>query len=1341
MSAHNQGILSRITSILRGARLTAALTALGALALFQPPPAQAGASIGKGLATYYVLGDEAQIIASLKAITSGGVPPAHTAANVNSRLSIVSAGEQCTIYLDEWEDGYDFDPNDPAGTADAKWDPATIGPGEQGPALNTGQVLVLTETSTYVPGSQGVDGGDILYVAGAPVTIVRTCWPTTPGTFMSGNWPLYPTNYWQSEYVVPVGEDTSNSTLLGTPLSPATPLPFGLCDLHVTAKDNNTSVIVTTNNDVLVSQTLLNKGQHAFFVDMLTGYKVKAFNASNGQPALIQAGLVTSSFNSVSRYFTLVPTAFLGDDYLIPQPSFNYRANEPDQSNPPVRTAVYVYPIDGQTSISFTTQSSTTTLTLTTNTVARFVMPFIGPYGVQAFVGARVRSLTPGKRVEVLVTGHDQRDNLDCGWTGIPTSLLNQLGNNIYVPLAPANPLFITPANDNTTIYIDFNNDNVPDQTYTLDRYEVRLVYPPGPGYNSTGAHVYGDDLFVCVWAQDMSEVTPGEPNPDYDQGYSIFPVGLYEKIFGIVKTCDPPALPSIGGQTTVTLILDNAGDGILYNVDVTDVLPTGWAYVPGTTVITFNNTTTTLTPNPTITSTTLFWDLNLTLTTGTVMTLKFRAQTTTGYAFGPNVNRASAYATSQADPNSSSGYVLIPTAEDTVFISRPAITTLSVAKSSNASSMTLPNSQITYTLTVTNTGTQAASGVGVSDPLPPGTSYVLNSTSVNAPTTVTRIIRDELWTRAYDNASVGNLPWAGNWIEAGETDGPTAGSTQIADDGGDWRIRMGGSSRSLTRAADLSTFTNPTLSFIKRREGLDNAGDNVVVQVSSNGGSSWTTLDTFAGPTNDTSYTTHSYVLGPSFATANFRVRFLTSSGMGANDYVFFDDIDIRDPVSRVYQNFTGNPPPSLANGYDLNPGESLTVTFKVTVNQPPPPPWTNITNVATVFSNATTPTSATVTDTLAAISGIVFNDLDGDGLYEPGDGESGLGGIQISLVGAGPDGIFGTGDDIVYPPVTSLGDGTYGFFGLVPQAYRVLAVPTSFPPGWYVTTPPNPFQVTLSAGQQFTNGDIGLASPDADLSVSKTVVPNPAAVGTTITYELIVANGGYTTVTVPKVVDTLPTGTTYLSSSTGCGVTTDGLQVICLLSPLAPGQSTTITIQVLANTTGSKTNTAYVEDNSGLTVDPDPSDNWTTITSDVEPDCNANGVADSIDISTGTSVDCQPNGIPDECETDCNLNGVPDDCDITTGGLPDCNGNGVPDSCDITSGTSLDCQGNGIPDECETDCNLNGVPDDCDITTGGLPDCNGNGVPDSCDITSGTSLDCQGNGIPDECETDCNL
>lgn len=89
----------------------------------------------------------------------------------------------------------------------------------------------------------------------------------------------------------------------------------------------------------------------------------------------------------------------------------------------------------------------------------------------------------------------------------------------------------------------------------------------------------------------------------------------------------------------------------------------------------------------------------------------------------------------------------------------------------------------------------------------------------------------------------------------------------------------------------------------------------------------------------------------------------------------------------------------------------------------------------------------------------------------------------------------------------------------------------------------------------------------------------------------------------------------------------------------------------------------------------------------------------------------------------------------------IPDCNGNGVADTIDLSSGASDDCNGNGIPDDCESDCNGNGIQDDCDIrdclpeNLPGCNDCNLNGVPDSCDISLMNSLDADLNGVPDEC------
>ncbi len=115
---------------------------------------------------------------------------------------------------------------------------------------------------------------------------------------------------------------------------------------------------------------------------------------------------------------------------------------------------------------------------------------------------------------------------------------------------------------------------------------------------------------------------------------------------------------------------------------------------------------------------------------------------------------------------------------------------------------------------------------------------------------------------------------------------------------------------------------------------------------------------------------------------------------------------------------------------------------------------------------------------------------------------------------------------------------------------------------------------------------------------------------------------------------------------------------------------------------------------------------------------DCNSNGIPDDCDIAAGTAVDCDANGVIDDCE------------------FLDCDNNGIHDPCDILQGAA-DCQPDGIPDKCQTtnnDCDGNGVPDECDLVTD--PDCNANGIIDECDVLAGTSEDCQPDFIPDECQ-----
>jgi len=146
---------------------------------------------------------------------------------------------------------------------------------------------------------------------------------------------------------------------------------------------------------------------------------------------------------------------------------------------------------------------------------------------------------------------------------------------------------------------------------------------------------------------------------------------------------------------------------------------------------------------------------------------------------------------------------------------------------------------------------------------------------------------RDEFNNNNY-NLDDGPLSWSGNWQEAGENDGPGAGLLQVitsANCESTFCARIGGhqvniTGRDLSREADLSGFTSAILSFSYRRAltGGGNGG-SVILQVSANGGGSWTSLQSYPLTASDVSQVPQSFDITP-YISANTQIRFL---GAGA--------------------------------------------------------------------------------------------------------------------------------------------------------------------------------------------------------------------------------------------------------------------------------------------------------------------------------------------------------------------------------------------------------------------------------------------------------------------------
>jgi uncharacterized repeat protein (TIGR01451 family) len=367
----------------------------------------------------------------------------------------------------------------------------------------------------------------------------------------------------------------------------------------------------------------------------------------------------------------------------------------------------------------------------------------------------------------------------------------------------------------------------------------------------------------------------------------------------------------------------------------------------------------------------------------------------------------------------------------------------------------------------------------GVDQTTPLGTeSYVYNNdkNSYNVTTSVTQLENGMVFDTIYGEEKDGTLDIAvdasqtQHWnLDEEQTEG--CGSTKAGSVSGSGSVTM---SWTLDEYQKWGIFAVPI-----------NPASGGTSSITCPGG--WVTVDTFEGSANDGSYTSVSYdlnsvsILNGAANDADFALRFVSSSDMDDTDQVYFDNVKI--DVGATTPLSAGDPPNFIdaGDGYDLGVGESLTLTFDVTVDDPLATGIDEIVNTAYVNA-AEIPVSLSADATnivnnpsaaTGEVGDLVWLDSDGDGTKDTG--EPGLSNVQVTLK-----------DQYGKPLAVAYTDGTghYRFTGISPGDDYYVEVTGGLPAGLEQSAPSGHSDdktdaFNLSAGGVFLDADLGYTSP----------------------------------------------------------------------------------------------------------------------------------------------------------------------------------------------------------------------------------------------------------------------
>ena len=541
-----------------------------------------------------------------------------------------------------------------------------------------------------------------------------------------------------------------------------------------------------TANCVQGTSVTLNKGQSFMLDDYALSPQSAPYN-------VVHTGTVINSSNTIQvdyiignhsdtyqgRAFAAFPRGYWDTEYYVPVDSSAGTGSYP--------TNIYLYnPNSSAITINYQTSTGSGSFSLPANTTSSF-QTLTGNYVPQ---GSGV--YLKGSDVFWGVTEIDDGGQThEWGHSLIPSFLLS---NEQYIGWAPSGTtpsagnaddagIYISPAQDNTMVYVDTNNDGVADQTFTLNRMQSQYVYNAVTG-DMSNSHFWATGPITLAYGQNPATAPTGAPA--IDVGYGIFPGGDWiDKVLTVSDSANPVVVSVVSGATSTYTVTVNSYYFSVNSINVVDTLPAGWQFVNDSATITLANLTSVsgASANPSIAGQTLTWSNALlgSMAANQNITITFAATTTQTFSAGDITMNQVEVAGTRAVGGLSQIFTSSAFANNTFSAANSGLTVTKnscvLGTSCTALSGPLyPGNSYTYRVQVTNppSSTSIPTGIAISDPLPAGVTYSAGSGSVTCD--IPRNVRDEFATAAYNNTN-GSVSWAANaWTEANDAQDLTTG-------------------------------------------------------------------------------------------------------------------------------------------------------------------------------------------------------------------------------------------------------------------------------------------------------------------------------------------------------------------------------------------------------------------------------------------------------------------------------------------------------------------------------------------------------------------------------------